>query len=61
MFIVANWTMLLGEKSWISMDKHLEFAAECERWPHHENHSETDIQDWDKTAHGARRGPPHLC
>merc|ERR1712192_38202 len=28
---LANWTMLLGDNSWICRDQQTEFAAECER------------------------------
>merc|ERR1711862_690330 len=28
---LANWTMLLGENSWIGMGQHSEFAEECSR------------------------------
>merc|ERR1712226_1743264 len=28
---LENWTMLLGEDSWICRDQHSEFAAECTR------------------------------
>ena len=34
---VANWTMLLGENSWIGMGQHSQFAAECARCPHSHN------------------------